>query len=95
MVIQQRASKLDSLKALYGMGSYFSSDQFHDIDFVAVVDCPPAHLTEVGRRIRFFLGELRAEFHAPIDVTIFTSSEFGRKPLRDFSTLVPLYSRDV
>jgi predicted nucleotidyltransferase len=91
--IQQKASTLN-VKALYGLGSYFRGKQFRDVDFVVVVDCEQESLLAISQQMRCLLGKLQTELCAPIDVTIFTASEFEQQPLRDMSSLVPLYVRD-
>lgn len=75
------------------MGSFFRGHQYNDVDFVAVVESDNESLLNVGERIRRSLAEIEQELGAPVDVLILTTSEFQQQPLRDMSTLVPVYFR--
>jgi hypothetical protein len=91
--IRREASKLDGLEALYGMGSYFRGESFHDVDFVAVVAHEPLILVDMGSVIRRCLQSFRTKLLADVDVTVLTSLEFDQNPLRDIAILVPLFFR--
>lgn len=84
---------LEAILALYGMGSFFRSDTFNDLDLVAVVDCSLSELVDQAERIHSAFRNLGAQLGVPIDLTIFTPSEFLSAPLRDMSTLKKLYDR--
>jgi hypothetical protein len=89
--IREKASTLKEICVLYGMGSFFRSNSFNDLDLVAVVDCGRGELADTAKRIHSAFRELGARLGVPIDLTIFTPTEFSRAPLRDMSTLVKLY----
>ena len=75
--IQQKASVLNAICALYGMGSFFRSNSFNDLDLVAVVDCDRDELVEHSRRIHSAFRNLGLQLRVPIDLTIFTPIEFS------------------
>jgi len=75
------------------MGSFFHGRSFNDVDLVAVVDCGQDELLQQGARIRGAFRDLSVLLGLIIDLTIFTPTEFSGAPLRDMSSLVPLYER--
>jgi hypothetical protein len=76
------------------MGSYFHAKHFNDLDLVVVVRPTPS-LAQLGRKIRAALEPLGARIGVPLDITIFTESEFIGKPLRDMEMLVPVHVADA
>lgn len=88
-------SRVEALHSLYGMGSFFRNAATHrDVDLVAVLDCETDQLLSVSDIVREVCRDLDWGSVQPIEVTIFTLSEFGAGPLQDMETLVPLYVRD-
>lgn len=88
-------SRIESLHSLYGMGSFFKNEATHrDVDLVAILDCETSHLLAVSDIVRNVCSRLDWGSVQPVEVTIFTLSEFASGPLRDMETLVPLYTRD-
>lgn len=85
-------SKVDGLKSLYGMGSFFRGEDNRDIDFVAVVDCETNRLLAVADAVRSVCSQIDWGSPRPIDVTVLTVREFAGCPLRDMDQLVLLYS---
>lgn len=88
-------SKVDSLVALYGMGSFFRGGAHRDVDLIAVVDCPHDKLLRVADIVRRTCGAVDWGTRRPVHTTILTPSEFAQRPLRDFDSLVLLFSRDI
>ena len=60
--IRKKASAVEGVRTLYGMGSFFYHTHFNDVDLVAVVDCSKDQLLNVANEIQksfelFFGGE--------------------------------------
>ncbi|WP_163229546.1 hypothetical protein [Caulobacter rhizosphaerae] len=89
---RKMAQALDGVSAIYGMGSYFLEQPFNDVDLVVIVSPTKRPLAALGSEIRTALAPLSQITGAPLDITIFTETEFFTRPLRDMHTLVPIYS---
>lgn len=91
--IQQRASGLEAIIEVYGMGSFFRGAVFQDIDLVIVVNCERDALLRSANAIRGAFSDLSTKLTTPIDLTILTESELASCPLRDMSSLAKVYRR--
>lgn len=85
------ARSLEGVQAIYGMGSYFHGATFADLDLVVVVTPSTTPLAALGSVVRATLAPLSTIASAPLDISIFTETEFAARPLRDMHTLVLLF----
>ena len=83
----------DVVAGLYGIGSFFRKEPYHDIDFVLVLSCDLSAFPNLAKEIRAKLCAIGDSIGERFDITVFTASEFAAQPLRDMHTLVPLYRR--
>lgn len=56
--IQQKASTLEAICAVYGMGSFFRGKTFNDLDLVAVLDCNRDELAGHAKRVHSAFRDL-------------------------------------
>lgn len=90
MAIQQMLSTLPNECEIYGIGSFFEGlKKFRDVDLVIVTSdsSTPAYSTSRFRQSALQAGR---ELDISFDITVFTRSEFARKPLRNTDKLVLL-----
>ena len=73
------------------MGSYFHGPTFADLDLVVVVAPAATPLAVLGSAVRAKLAPLSEIVGVPLDISIFTETEFAGRPLREMHTLVLLF----
>lgn len=77
---------------MYGFGSAFRGEPFHDIDILAVIKDGPTAALDTYYALRSALWGALKTYEAPIHLTMLTDIEFAARPLRCMNTLTPLWS---
>jgi predicted nucleotidyltransferase len=94
MFAQIRAAIADSLRphpsvtSVWGFGSFFRGECYHDIDILVVVAVPEGRLLETARELRTALREVENAIGILVDPLILTEAEFEAQPLRDMRELI-------
>jgi predicted nucleotidyltransferase len=92
MAIQSITSAESKLKAVYGFGSAFRGEPFHDIDILAVVKAEPTVALDAFYDLRTVLENATRIYGAPIHLTMLTEVEFASRPLKCMNALTPLWA---
>jgi predicted nucleotidyltransferase len=93
MAIQSLPISRLGVEEVYGFGSFFRGEAFHDIDLVLVVSPDVAGSVALFYELKEKFDQLAASLGAAFDLTVLTRKEFNERPLRDMDQLVRLYTR--
>lgn len=88
--IQSIHIKEPDLLSVYGFGSFFRSEDAADCDLLLVVKDDSQDLGSLHTNLSRRFSSLGKNFSIDFDLTILTERENKRKPLREYSKLVPL-----
>lgn len=80
---------------MYGFGSAFRGEPFHDIDILAVAKDGPAAALDTYYALRTALEITTGAYGAPIHLTMLTETEFASRPLRYMNALTLLWSSET
>lgn len=90
-VIQDIATKLPDIVAVYGFGSFFRGTIYKDIDLVFVVKNSCSNRLLVLRELRELTAATEIHLGIPIDIIFLTETEFQGEPLMESNNLHELY----
>lgn len=83
------------VKAVYGFGSFFRGDTFHDVDLAIILSKPTSQALESYYSLKSEFDNLSLRLGVAFDLSIFTEEEFDTRPLRDMNQLVFLSGTDI
>lgn len=86
--IRSTLESYDRILSIWGFGSFFREEEFHDIDILVVVTALGEQLLSDSMAIRADLLSIERRVGIPIDALILTPTEFKSRPLRDMDELV-------
>lgn len=90
--IQSIQQELREVSQVYGFGSFFRGEDFHDIDILFVVSGREETLLGTSHAIRHRMVALSKMLGYTIDLLVLTEKEIAEEPLRDVSSLSPFFN---
>ena len=88
--LAQSLTGIPQIDAVFGFGSYFRGEPFHDIDLVLVFKEDCENTLAVYELVLSRLKEAYVRLGVRLHITPLTANEFREKPLREHALLIPL-----
>jgi predicted nucleotidyltransferase len=88
--IQYITQNFPEIRNIYGFGSFFRNQSFHDIDLLFVLSINDGSILRTSNKIRSLLSDLSSKLGVTLHPLILTEREFAEAPLRDMQEIVSL-----
>ena len=87
-------TKVNSVKSIWGFGSFFRSNRPNDLDLLITLSCPKDQLLEHYYNIKGIITTYFQCTSIKIDLVILTDKEYEKNPLKVNDKLIPIYERN-
>jgi predicted nucleotidyltransferase len=86
--------RLLGVKAIYGFGSFFRGERFHDIDLAVVLSRSTSRGLASYYELKAEIDRLAGRLGVIFDLSVFTEDELALRPLHDMHELLLLAGSD-